>query len=183
MDNKTKIMNASLKLFATKGFHGTSTAKIVEASGVSNGSLFYYFKSKEELINTLYITNKEKYKDYILSCVDELTPTKKTIKQLWNWCVNWQFQNQECVEFFTIYSNSPYIDTISKEEATRNFDFVSNVIEGLKDEGLIVNLHLEILENTFYASALAAYRFLLNHPDENKEVIFDLWWRSVAKDD
>ena len=53
-DKKTAIMNTALKLFTERGFHGTSTAQISKELGVGTGTLFNYFPTKEELINSLY---------------------------------------------------------------------------------------------------------------------------------
>jgi len=39
------ILDAATKLFATAGFHATSTRKIAAAAGVSEGSVFHYFGS------------------------------------------------------------------------------------------------------------------------------------------
>ena len=48
-----QILDAARTLFATKGFAGTSTADLVEASGMSNGAIYRYFKSKNELITAI----------------------------------------------------------------------------------------------------------------------------------
>ncbi|WP_439105563.1 TetR/AcrR family transcriptional regulator [Congregibacter sp.] len=44
------ILDAATKLFATAGFHATSTRKIAAAAGVSEGTVFHYFGSKNELM-------------------------------------------------------------------------------------------------------------------------------------
>ena len=46
-------------LFAAKGYHGTSINDLAQAMGLQKGSLYHYFKSKEELLFRLldeYIT-------------------------------------------------------------------------------------------------------------------------------
>ena len=58
-EKELQILNASLKLFVENGFHGTSTAEISKSAGVATGTLFHYFKTKEELINRLYLYSKE----------------------------------------------------------------------------------------------------------------------------
>jgi AcrR family transcriptional regulator len=58
-EKELQILNASLNLFVERGFHGTSTAEIAKSAGVATGTLFHYFKSKEELINRLYLYSKE----------------------------------------------------------------------------------------------------------------------------
>jgi AcrR family transcriptional regulator len=54
-EKEQKILDTSLVLFVEKGFHGTSTAEIAKTAGVATGTLFHYFKTKEELIDRLYI--------------------------------------------------------------------------------------------------------------------------------
>ncbi|MFK7828331.1 MAG: TetR/AcrR family transcriptional regulator [Congregibacter sp.] len=44
------ILDAATKLFASAGFHATSTRKIAAAAGVSEGTVFHYFGSKNELM-------------------------------------------------------------------------------------------------------------------------------------
>ncbi len=46
---QTKIIRVATKKFAKNGYQKTSMNEIVAAAGVSKGSLFYHFHSKEEL--------------------------------------------------------------------------------------------------------------------------------------
>lgn len=43
------ILSAALEEFAAHGFHNASLNRIIEASGTSKGSFYYYFDSKEDL--------------------------------------------------------------------------------------------------------------------------------------
>lgn len=43
-------IRAAATVFANKGYHGASTSDIAEAMGIKQGSLYYYFKSKEEAL-------------------------------------------------------------------------------------------------------------------------------------
>jgi AcrR family transcriptional regulator len=47
------IMREAKRLFATKGYNGTSMNDIVRASGVSKGAIYNHFDSKENLFMTL----------------------------------------------------------------------------------------------------------------------------------
>ena len=48
-DPKKTLVQAALKLFATRGYYHTSIADILKESGCKRGTLYYYFSSKEEL--------------------------------------------------------------------------------------------------------------------------------------
>ena len=47
---KVFAIEAAAEVFAQKGFHGATTQDIAEAMGIKQGSLYYYFKSKEHAL-------------------------------------------------------------------------------------------------------------------------------------
>lgn len=50
-ERKEEILDAAEKLFGTKGFDNTSTGDILDAVGIARGTLYYHFKSKEEILD------------------------------------------------------------------------------------------------------------------------------------
>ncbi|GAB6897052.1 TetR/AcrR family transcriptional regulator [Kineosporia succinea] len=50
---RAEILSAAGELFARNGFHATSMADIISASGLSAGAVYRYFRSKEELIGSV----------------------------------------------------------------------------------------------------------------------------------
>jgi AcrR family transcriptional regulator len=47
---RVQILDAAARLFAEKGFHRTTTKDIAEAADVSEGTLYNYFKNKEDML-------------------------------------------------------------------------------------------------------------------------------------
>ena len=47
--SKTKLLNAALQVFRTKGYSATTVDDLCNAAAVSKGSFFHHFKGKEEL--------------------------------------------------------------------------------------------------------------------------------------
>jgi len=47
---KEKILDAAVKLFSEKGYHGASVSEIAAAAAVSKGLMYNYFNSKEALL-------------------------------------------------------------------------------------------------------------------------------------
>ncbi|ABO66271.1 MULTISPECIES: TetR/AcrR family transcriptional regulator [Geobacillus] len=52
---REKIIAASIELFEQNGFSETSIQDIVDALGVTKGTFYYYFKSKEELLMDIHL--------------------------------------------------------------------------------------------------------------------------------
>lgn len=50
-ERKEEILDAAERLFGTKGFDNTSTNDILEEVGIARGTLYYHFKSKEEILD------------------------------------------------------------------------------------------------------------------------------------
>ncbi|WP_242609042.1 TetR/AcrR family transcriptional regulator [Actinomadura formosensis] len=49
-----RILDAALRLFAERGFDGTSVQEIVAAAEVTKGALYHYFDSKHDLLYEIY---------------------------------------------------------------------------------------------------------------------------------
>lgn len=49
-EKQRNILQASIKLFATKGFHASSTAEIAKEAGVAEGTIFRHYKSKKDIL-------------------------------------------------------------------------------------------------------------------------------------
>ena len=48
-ESRKRIVQTALKLFATRGYHDTGIADILQESGVNRGTLYHYVPSKKEL--------------------------------------------------------------------------------------------------------------------------------------
>ncbi len=49
MSKKQRLLEAATYLFATKGFKDTSMAELAKMTGTAGGTVFYHFKTKEDL--------------------------------------------------------------------------------------------------------------------------------------
>ena len=68
---QNSIIDASVNEFANNGFKNASVNKIVEKAGISKGSLFNYFKSKNLLFDHIYQIALREVKSYLVKVRDE----------------------------------------------------------------------------------------------------------------
>jgi AcrR family transcriptional regulator len=52
-DKRRLILDAAVRVFASKGYHASRVGDIAEEAGVAHGLLYHYFRSKEELLETI----------------------------------------------------------------------------------------------------------------------------------
>ena len=50
---KKKTLVAAIELFSQQGYNGTSTAQIAEKAGISQATIFKYFKTKSDLLSEI----------------------------------------------------------------------------------------------------------------------------------
>jgi len=60
-DKKKAILDAALRICAERGIGGAPTSAISKAAGIAEGSLFTYFKTKDDLLNELYLTLRSEF--------------------------------------------------------------------------------------------------------------------------
>ncbi len=51
--NQIRIEEAALKVFTRQGYHGTSVREIADQAGVSLGNIYHYYKTKQEIFESL----------------------------------------------------------------------------------------------------------------------------------
>ena len=78
--NKEKdILEAAVNVFAEYGFHKAKIAKIAEVANVAAGSVYSYFKNKEDILNKIYDELWEKMYSQLNDVVknNKLSPNEK----------------------------------------------------------------------------------------------------------
>jgi AcrR family transcriptional regulator len=56
-DKRRVILDAAVRVFATKGYHTCRVGDIAEEAGIAHGLLYHYFASKEEVLQTVFREN------------------------------------------------------------------------------------------------------------------------------
>ncbi len=53
-DKHAVILDAAIKVFAEKGYHGSRVSDIAVEAGIAYGLVYHYFKNKEEILDTIF---------------------------------------------------------------------------------------------------------------------------------
>ena len=185
MDKRTKLINTDKHLFSEHGFYGTATARIAKEAGVSNGILFHYFPTKDELIKAMYFDIKDRIFHYSLGQVYKGATLKESIYTLWLAAVEWNLENPEDFDFMLQFENSPYYSV----EIEKSHKYVQMSVE-LAEKGIQQNVfkHLTPLLLFQLMSSLVdtTVKFLRINPElqsdiEYKNRLFEIAWDAIKK--
>jgi AcrR family transcriptional regulator len=114
------IYAAALPLFVAQGIQGTSTASIAKAAGVSNGTLFHYFSTKEALVLALY--------RHLKLALAEQTPTPSAansplaqIEQVLLSVIHWAMAHPDGYRYLRMVSQPPFSALLTPEDHALGF--------------------------------------------------------------
>jgi AcrR family transcriptional regulator len=91
-DKRNSILSAATEIFAERGL-AAPTAAITAVAGIAEGTLFTYFRTKDELLNALYREIKLELADAMMSGFPRKASVRHRLQHLWNRYVEWGIAN------------------------------------------------------------------------------------------
>ncbi len=185
-NKREKIIDSALMMFVENGFEGSPTSKIAKNAGVATGTLFHYFKTKEELINILYLEIKSQLIDNMKLEIDELTTIRQKIETMWKNAVKWGMWNPAGTKFFAMFGTSPHITKLTREQGFQSFGFAVKIMQQGQEQDILkdvpILMLMEMVGNMIHSST----NYFLNNPeqfenDEFRSKIFLLLWDSMKR--
>lgn len=185
MDKRTSLMLSAKNLFAKNGFYGTPTAKIAKEAGVSNGILFHYFPTKDDLIRAMYFDIKDRIFQYSLGQVYKDATLKESIYTLWLAALEWNLENPEDFDFMLQFENSPFY-SIDIELSHRYVQMCIELAEQGIEQGAFKQITPLLLFQIMSGLVETTVKFLRLNPDlqqntEYKNRLFEIAWDAIKK--
>ncbi len=118
---KAQILEASIKVFAEKGWNKTKISDIAEAANIGKGTVYEYFKSKDELFADsfrYFMTQAE-------SLISErLHPIDDPLERLWAYFLSWaDIFESEYMDYMEIVLDF-WVEAIRSEERFSSLDLM-----------------------------------------------------------
>lgn len=159
MDKREVILQSALELFIEFGFHGTPTSKIALKAGVSNGTLFHYFKTKDELVEELYKEIKGHLNQFIFAGIEKKDPYEKLLKSIISYTLEWALLNRDRFYFIQQFHFSPHYSRIPLCLIMEETKFYLDMIEAGKSLGILKDLPAQYLLNVANGVILGIFQF------------------------
>jgi len=192
MSKRDQILTAALSLFIENGFEKTPTSAISKAAGVATGTLFHHFKTKEDLINALYL-------DVKIALLENLAANtvsngdgnevnlKAQIKALWFNMIDWVLLHPQEFRFLAQFGESAHIASSTREKVEEAFaDSQALFAQGV-EEGVFYDLPLDLLLGLTTSHIFASCNYFLQQPKLWQDTamrtkVFTSFWSLLAKD-
>lgn len=110
------VLETTLELISEKELQATSMSLISKVSGISTGSIYHYFDSKEAIINELFKGIVRFHSQQILKGFNSNEIIKVRFQRIWENFIQFGMNYSKAFQFIEQYSFSPYItDEVKKE--------------------------------------------------------------------
>ena len=152
---KEAILNASLKLFAERGFHATSMSDIANVAGVSKGLAYNYFDSKQHIVEAIFQNVLELFEHEYLPVLTEPDPYLK-LDKLTDITFEWLQKSIDFWKMLFAFWLQPEIIKKSTEFTNKFYHDIFLVIENIFKEIGISNY---VAEARIYGALLDGIAF------------------------
>ena len=119
-DKRRRLLDAAVRLFAEKGFHGVSVPEVAEAAGVGTGTLYHYFENKQELVNETYRDAKLTLRSRLLDGlpdpdVERSGTAEAWFLELWRRLATFERELPHAFRFLEMQDHVEYLDSESRQ--------------------------------------------------------------------
>ena len=189
MTKKDKILEASTRLFAAKGFEKTSVRKIAEEVGLSVPGMFHYIPSKEEILNEIMIGfMDEGYKRLMEIYNSAIGPVEK-LETVCKFYVEYYAGHKD--QLTILISEGKSLSQKHRQAFIKKqriyVEALKKLFSDLATDGLLKPIHPSVAAFIFFGMVHWTYSWYSPQgkmgPDELGDIFSDVFLRGVLKDE
>jgi len=159
-DLKEKILTTGIKLFLTNGYVGTSIRDLTDTVGIARGTLYWHFKSKDQILDEILDRYCERFIDAAIETMNSCNGDFLTkFHVFYRFITEFARDNPELLMVFDtllgeISRNGTEAANKMKEIRSRLGNSIESLLEigrkeGVVDKDIDIKLHAHIILATF----------------------------------
>jgi AcrR family transcriptional regulator len=182
-DKRNAILSAATTVFAERGV-GAATAAISRAAGVAEGTLFTYFKTKDELINALYREIKLELADAMMSDFPRRASVRERFQHVWDRYVQWGITNpmqHNALQQIMVWGG---LTEESRRAGIAPFLEIEKVAQAAVAEHVFLDRPLDFIAATMSALAETTIQFMRRSPGQAgmyRTAGFEMLWAAITR--
>jgi len=184
-DKRNAILDAATRLFAERGLAAAPTSEISKRAGVAEGTLFTYFETKDDLINSLYREIKLELADAMMSDFPRKKNVRTRLRHVWDRYVKWGIANPKQRKVLAQLQVSEVLTKESKDAGGAPFvEFQTMIRDAIEGRVFRNDLPAELISKSLVALGDATIDLTVSNPSKAKQYRdsgFQMFWAGVTK--
>ncbi len=161
-DKRTDIMKAAMELIAEQGFHGTPTSQIAQRAGTGVGTIYRYFKDKDELIEAIHEKVHVRFTHTFAENNDPQRSVRENYLRIFNALTRTFIANPSEIRFMEQYYNAPYGIARKRDDGYEGEKPLFRFFEQGKRQQVIKDFPMEVLMSLSFGPIVFVTRDHLN---------------------
>lgn len=178
-----EIQAAAMKLVIKTGFVSLKMAEVAKSAGMATGTVYIYYKSKDALINDVYIETKREIIDILTDKKHIADTFYLTFKNVWMSYFNFCLHNPEKMLFVDQFLYSGYITDEVYLKIEEMFSPLNFLLVQAQQNGLIKQVEVDVLKAQMEGSIHEVIKMMLKRNlHTSTDLInscFDMAWDSI----
>ncbi len=182
-DKRNAILSAATEVFAERGL-GAATLAISNAAAVAEGTLFTYFKTKDDLVNELYRQIKLELADAMMSEFPRRKSVRHRLQHIWDCFVNWGVANPVQRKVLAQLEVSNRLSAESKKAGSAPFVEIQTMAQDAIARHILRDLPQEFIGAVMRALAETTMELMASNPeaaDRYRQLGFEVLWAGITK--
>lgn len=159
-ERKNSILEVAARLFKSKGFFNTTMEDIAKEAELSVGTLYLYYKSKEELYISMVFEAMDVFGEHLEKILNAPIKPSHKIKNVWGFFYRFKLNYPIYFNILGLLNNRGFTDWISKDiinkinrKSGKNFRLAEQIIIECMNAGIYRRMNprtvVDILWSTF----------------------------------
>jgi AcrR family transcriptional regulator len=186
-DKREKILKSVYVLTGKQGLASVTISGISKTAEVAAGTLYIYFKNKEEIVQLAYAAVEDKMTQAMYRDFDINLPVRQSLKKIYINMLNYRLNHYDETVFIDQYQQSGYIQlNFSKQlaEYEKQNKPLYDLLEKGQREGIIKALDAIILISFFDGAVRSCSTGIIQKlfplSQQLIDDCFDLVWRGIS---
>ncbi|WKL49695.1 TetR/AcrR family transcriptional regulator [Flavobacterium pectinovorum] len=187
-DKREKILKSVLVLTGRQGLASVTISGISKIAGIATGTLYIYFKNKEEVVQLAYAAVEDKMAQEMYRSFDINVLIRESLKQIYINMLNYRLRNYDETVFIDQYQQSGYIQlNFSKQlaEYEKQNKPLYDLLEKGQQEGIIKKVDAIMLISFFDGAVRSCSTGIIQKLFPlSRQIIddsFDMIWKGMCQ--
>lgn len=157
-----QVHQKALELIVSEGLNGFSMQKLAKAAGVSPGTLYIYYKDKDDLILQVGIAEGKRMLDATMVDFDPDLSFSEGMRIQWRNRANFWLSNPTSVSCYENLRHSPFRDKIFESINNDFAEIMGKFVRRAVQNGELKAMPLEVYWSVAFAPLMSLVRFHLD---------------------
>jgi TetR/AcrR family transcriptional regulator, fatty acid metabolism regulator protein len=135
IDRRQELLDAAVRVFAQRGFHASRVGDIAEEAAVAHGLLYHYFRSKDEVLHTIFGDAWQRLASETERIEASGLPVREQLRRFARiYLGSWLVTPELIAVLVREIARSPAVGS-QIDEVAKVFESLSRMIEGARERG------------------------------------------------